>query len=135
MPPIEDTAGIQIAVNQIVRQLSLNRLDRPKASTLLYGLQLAARLAKNSSQKLTETVRELSSIPPDIDCDEAIDLAPEKSTCEPPDDCVLCNRRDFCRDFELWKDDVAEIEDRLEAEREANEQLEPDEEDEEEEDE
>jgi hypothetical protein len=129
LPPVDDPAGIQIAINQVVRQLSLNRLDRAKAGTLLYGLQLAARLAKNSNQKPAESIREITQTPPGIACDEIIDLAPEKTTCEPPDDCVDCGRRDFCKDFELWENKVEELEYFLEAEREAMEQTEPDEND------
>jgi hypothetical protein len=129
IPAIEDTAGIQIAVNQVIRQLSLNRLDQRKASTLLYGLQLSSRLAKNPTPKHYETVRKLSQIPPSLDCPEAIELAPEKSACEPPDDCVHCDSRDFCRDFGRWEDQVEELEERLEAEHEDREQTEPDDED------
>jgi len=124
-PSTEDTAGVQMAVNQVLRQLGARRIDRREAGVFFYGLQLAARLATKSNHKPAETVRELCEIPPDLYSNQATILAPEKSTCEPPSDCVNCNRCDFCKDFPFWRNDVEELEDRLEAEREAAEQSEP----------
>ncbi|MGA8741752.1 MAG: hypothetical protein WB561_11265 [Terracidiphilus sp.] len=49
-------------------------------------------------------------------------MALEKSTCEPPADCINCRRRAFCENFEYYEDDVEELEERLEAEREASEE-------------
>jgi hypothetical protein len=115
LPPIEDAAGVPVAINQVFRGLAYHRLDRRQAGIYFYGLQIAARLARKSDEKPTETVRETCE-----DADGHL-LAPEKSTCEPPKDCVNCQRRDFCEDFELWESDVEELEERLEAEREANE--------------
>ena len=46
-------------------------------------------------------------------------MAPEKSTCEPPADCINCRRQDFCKDFKYYEEDMEELEERLEAEREA----------------
>jgi hypothetical protein len=115
LPNIEDTAGVQIAINQVFRGLASRRLDRRQAGVYFYGLQIAARLSQKSDEKPTETVRETCE-----DADGYV-VAPEKATCEPPADCVKCRRRTFCEDFELWESDVEELEERLEAEREANE--------------
>jgi hypothetical protein len=127
MPSIEDTAGVQVAINQVLRGLGTRSIDRRQAGIFFYGLQIAARLARKSEQKLTETVREV--------CEEPIDgtLAPEKTTCEPPADCINCRRQGFCEQFEDWEGDVEELEERLEAEREANEEEEEESENEEEE--
>ena len=114
LPSTEDTAGVQIAINQVLRALSSHRIDRRHAGVYFYGLQIAARLARKSDEKPTETVRETCE-----DSDGSV-LATEKSTCEPPADCVNCLRRSFCENFEYYEDDVAELEARLEAEREAN---------------
>ena len=115
LPSTEDTAGVQIAINQVLRALASRRIDRRHAGVYFYGLQIAARLAHKSDEKPSESVRET--------CEDAegYTLAPEKSTCEPPADCINCRRRTFCENFEYYEDDVEELEQRLEAEREANE--------------
>ena len=115
IPNIEDAAGVQLAINQVFRGLASRRIDRRQAGVYFYGLQIAARLARKSDEKATETVRET------CEDSEGQTLAPEKSTCEPPADCLNCRRRTFCEDFEYYEDDVEELEQRLESEREANE--------------
>jgi hypothetical protein len=47
-------------------------------------------------------------------------LAPDKTTCEPPADCINCHRHGFFENFNCYEGDVEELESRLEAEREAN---------------
>jgi hypothetical protein len=115
LPTIEDAAGVQVAINQVFRALASHRIDRRQAGVYFYGLQIAARLARKSDEKPSESVRETSEDA------EGCTLAPEKSTCEPPADCISCRRRTFCENFEYYEDDVEELEERLEAEREANE--------------
>ena len=46
LPPTEDTAGVQIAINQVLRALASHRIDRRKAGVYFYGRQIAARLAQ-----------------------------------------------------------------------------------------
>ena len=116
LPSTDDAAGVQIATNQVLRALASHRIDRRHAGVFFYGLQIAARLAGKSEEKPTETVRET--------CEDADGhtLAPEKSTCEPPADCINCRRHTFCEDFLLYKRKAEKLEERLEAEREANEE-------------
>jgi hypothetical protein len=124
LPSIEDAGGVQIALDQVFRALTSRQIDRRQAGVLFYGLQIAARLARKSEDKPTETVREVCEEEYDYPGQQPVsgsNLAPEKTTCEPPADCVNCRRRSFCQDFELWEDDVEELEERLELEREANE--------------
>ena len=114
LPSTEDAAGVQLAINQVLRSYAFKRIDRRQAGTFFYGLQIAARLAGKPDEKLTATVREL--------CEEEDGLgnmAPEKSTCEPPVDCVNCRRRAFCEKFPLYKYKVEQLEDRLHAEQQA----------------
>ena len=50
--PIEDGPSLQVAISTVVNALADNRIDMGRASTLLYGLQLAAtnlRTLQNSS--------------------------------------------------------------------------------------
>ncbi len=120
LPNIEDAAGVQLAINQVFRGLASRRIDRRQAGIYFYGLQIAARFARKSDEKPTETVRET--------CEDADGqpLAPEKSTCEPPADCVNCRRRNFCENFRFHKRKVEELEARLQAEQEANQESEQD---------
>ncbi len=137
IPTIEDAAGVQVAINQVFRGLAYRRIDRRQAGVYFYGLQIAARLAQKSDEKPSETVREISEDPaesldgvpgsPSTGLGALGGLAPEVSTCEPPADCVSCRRRAFCEKFEYYEDDVEELEQRLEDEREANEESDQDE--------
>src|SRR5579864_9034590 len=58
LPPIEDTGGVQVAINQVFRALASGRIDRRQAGVYFYGLQIAERLARKSDEKPTDTVRE-----------------------------------------------------------------------------
>ena len=139
LPSIEDTSGVQIAIDQVLRAFASKRIDQRQAGVFFYGLHLAARLARKSKdEKPGETVREVCEEPETGSPGEGpsllgSSLAPEKTTCEPPADCVNCRRRTFCQEFELWETDVEELEERLEAEREADEEEEEEEEEDEDE--
>ncbi len=120
IPPIEDTGGVQVAINQVFRALASRRLDRRQAGVYFYGLQIAARLARKSDEKPSESVRETCEDP------EGYTLAPPKFTCEPPADCINCRRRTFCEDFPLYKRKAEKLEARLQAEQEASHESEQD---------
>lgn len=47
LPPIEDSASIQLALIDILQALAANQLDPKRAGLLLYGLQVASSNAKN----------------------------------------------------------------------------------------
>jgi hypothetical protein len=111
LPSTEDTAGVQIAINQVLRAFASHRIDRRHAGVYFYGLQIAARLARKSNPPPAATVREVSEDPLDGT------LAAEKTTCEPPADCINCRRRSFCEDFEIFEDAVEDLEARLQAEQ------------------
>jgi hypothetical protein len=114
-PTIEDTGGVQIALNQVLRELGAHRIDRRQAGVFFYGLQLAEKLARKSHEKPADSIREVCE-----GDDNTGTLAPEKITCEPPADCVHCGRRDFCEDFDDYEDEVEELEACLLAEKDAD---------------
>ena len=116
LPSTEDTAGVQLAVNQVLRSFATKQIDHRQAGVYFYGLQIAERLARKSNQKPSETIREISE-----DADGA-PIASEKIRCEPPADCVTCGRRDHCDTYDFWEDDVEKLEERLEEESEAAEE-------------
>jgi hypothetical protein len=103
-PSVEDTGGVQIALNQVLRNLGARRIDARHAGIFFYGLQIASQLAQKSVASGRGTVRQV--------CEESGDenLAPEVTTCEPPDDCLDCHDREGCEDFELYKDEIEEFE-------------------------
>ncbi|HEY2468558.1 MAG TPA: hypothetical protein VGI45_12075 [Terracidiphilus sp.] len=116
-PSIEDKGGVQIALNQVLRGLGAKRIDPRHAGLLFYGLQIAAGLARKSDSKPSQTVREISAEP-----EFGSLIAPEKTTCEPPADCVSCRRRDFCEAFGLYRSKVEDLEECLQAEQQAREE-------------
>jgi len=47
LPPVEDTASIQLALMDVLQALAANQLDPKRAGLLLYGLQVASSNAKH----------------------------------------------------------------------------------------
>jgi hypothetical protein len=119
-PSIEDAAGVQIALDQVLRALGNWRIEPRHAGVYFYGLQIAARLARKSDQKPSQTVRELSE---ESAAEESGNqgVAPEKKTCEPPLDCLYCHRRSFCADWGLHQGNAKELLARIRAEEKARE--------------
>lgn len=93
LPSIEDAAGLTTAINQVLRQYGSNHLDREKAGTLLYGLQVAASVLRtsNNGEPPGQTVRDV------VEDDEEGLIAPESISCEPPQDCDDCEKRGTCK--------------------------------------
>jgi len=57
---IEDAAGIQIALTQVVDALAASRIDRRQGGTLIYGLHLASSLARQRAAfDYSQTVRNI----------------------------------------------------------------------------
>lgn len=55
---IEDAAGIQIALTQVVDAMAASRIDRRQGGTLIYGLHLASSLARQRAAfDYSQTVR------------------------------------------------------------------------------
>lgn len=97
LPSIEDAAGVTAALNQVIRQYGNNRMDRQKASTLFYGLQIAASLVSKSrdDQPVGQTVRDV------CEDEEGGLIAPEATSCEPPEDCEKCAKRGKCKTWQV----------------------------------
>jgi hypothetical protein len=47
LPPIEDSASVQLALVEVLEALAANQIDTKRAGLLLYGLQVAAANAKH----------------------------------------------------------------------------------------
>jgi hypothetical protein len=47
LPPVEDTASIQLALMEVLEALAANQIDPKRAGLLLYGLQVASSNAKH----------------------------------------------------------------------------------------
>jgi len=97
LPTIEDATGAMTAVNQVLRHLANSRLDRPKAATLFYGLQIAASLVRKTQygQPPGQTVRDVCE-----DEEEGL-IAPESTSCEPPEDCEKCAKAGECKTWQV----------------------------------
>ncbi len=80
IPVLEDRCAIQVTITQVLRAIVNNTIDRPRASLLLYGLQLALQSVDRSSwaipigtvEALSQTSDgdELAAEPDDEDEDE-----------------------------------------------------------------
>ena len=105
LPSLEDSKGIHIALHHVLGAMSSSQIDQRSTSLYLRGIRIAAELVpKSTSGSSLESVRDLC-------CDDNGDsLAPETTTCEPPDDCLDCKERDDCDLFEDYKDEVEEFE-------------------------
>jgi hypothetical protein len=93
-PDIEDMHGIQIALGHTLRALSAPWLDSRRAGLVLYGLQIATNIAgRIADLPSREVVRA---------CEESEDnaLAPERTVCEPPRDCIRCRQKETCDKYE-----------------------------------
>jgi hypothetical protein len=93
IPPLEDSSAVQIALTDVLSALVTRGLDVRRAGLLLYGLQIAARFTAKSSAPLSN--RHVRS----VSCQDNGDtLAPEKTVCEPPEDCHTCAKFGTCKD-------------------------------------
>jgi hypothetical protein len=123
-PSIEDTRGVQIALSQVIGALGSQSIDPNSARLYLSALRLAAQIADRPGNDPKKTVRTLvdnSGAPIDgSSCSENDEtLAPDKTTCEPPSDCLECRQRNSCDNFRLYKVEVERLEQRLESGQEA----------------
>ena len=90
-----------------------------RAGLLLQGLQIAAKLtSRPNTAEPSESVRALYTLagaPIDPSSDpfesETEILAPDKTVCEPPHDCINCPRRDTCENYQESDDDEQDSDD------------------------
>jgi hypothetical protein len=76
-PPLEDRESIQLALSMLITAMAQGRIDPKRASTMLYGLQVASanarglRLQPSRSSIVRETV---------LDDDSGIAIAPDEDS-------------------------------------------------------
>ncbi len=107
LPPIEDTASVLIALGQVFRTLDSPYADIRRAGLMLQALQIAAKLTAHREnahpEKLVRTLYNPAGETIDFSAalDHGIDmLAPDKTVCEPPEDCRHCPRQNTCDNYE-----------------------------------
>jgi len=103
IPPLEDSTSILLAIGQVIRALNYETMDCKRAGLMLYGLQIAASVAKQREHaEPAESVRSVHNLAGEpLDFNQATVfgadmLAPETSVCEPPHDCASCDQKDSC---------------------------------------
>jgi hypothetical protein len=57
-PPLENREAIQVALSMLISALAANRLDPTRASTILYGLQVASANARDLTRGEDKVVRD-----------------------------------------------------------------------------
>jgi hypothetical protein len=98
LPFIEDSRGVLVAVNEVLRAMGQGRIKRNEASTYLSGIQLAAKVIARTEDRVWEPVRAL-----EYDNDGS-EQAEAKTACEPLQDCLNCDRQDICEACEAAKE-------------------------------
>jgi hypothetical protein len=94
--PLEDPSAVQLTITRVLTALGSGRIDRARAGTLLYGLQIAAALAsRNRRFAAPEAVQDISL------SDEGQPLAAENVSFEPLEDCDDCPTPGKCLDCKL----------------------------------
>jgi hypothetical protein len=91
LPTPEDPAAIQLSVARISDAIINGRLDLKKATSLLYGLQIAAQFI--DGKKFFHAPDAVQSAEQDSQGD---DLAPGEYVCDDDDDCNDCPYSDAC---------------------------------------
>ena len=71
LPPVEDTASIQLALIDVLQALAANQLDTKRAGLLLYGLQVASANVQKIHIPISGAVRSVTYT------DEGTPLAPQ----------------------------------------------------------
>ena len=80
-PPLEDRESIQLALSMLITAMAQNRIDSKRATTLLYGLQVASANARSLPQEpssLSSLVRRT------VTDEQGIELAPDEDPVPPP---------------------------------------------------
>jgi hypothetical protein len=103
IPPLENSTSILLAIGQVIRALNYETMDCKRAGLMLYGLQIAASVAKQREHaEPAESVRSIHNLagePLDFNQTSVFGadmLAPEHSVCEPPHDCASCDQNNSC---------------------------------------
>jgi hypothetical protein len=60
LPPLEDTASIQLALIDVLQALAANQLEPKRAGLLLYGLQVASANVQKMHIPISDTVRSVT---------------------------------------------------------------------------
>jgi hypothetical protein len=71
LPPVDDTASIQLALIDVLQALAANQLDTKRAGLLLYGLQVASANVQKMHIPISGAVRSVTYT------DEGAPLAPQ----------------------------------------------------------
>jgi hypothetical protein len=94
--PLEDMSAVQLTITRVLTALGSGRIDRARAGTLLYGLQIAATMAsRNRRFADSDAVQDISF------SDEGQPLAAESVNFEALEDCDNCPTPGKCFDCKL----------------------------------
>ncbi len=99
IPLIEDSASVQLAIQQIFDALLSSRIDSKRAGQLLYGLQIAVQTVPRKWVPALQSVESVTRTK------DGNDLAPELRVCLGGEDCTQCPYRDTCDDYDPNDDD------------------------------
>jgi hypothetical protein len=100
LPTPEDRAAIQISVARISDAIINDRLNQKKASSLLYGLQIASQFIDRKEFFYAPEAVQSAELAPDGD-----ELAPDEFVCDDEEYCEDCPYTEICPRCAIPKDD------------------------------
>ena len=110
MPLLEDSHGCVIGVQETLWAMGERRITQKEASTYLYGVTIIKSLLPKHPAATRKPVRSLCYD------DAGFEMAEAVNACEPPRDCVTCEK--LCDWYDYYEDEVEEIEQQIAEEEE-----------------
>jgi hypothetical protein len=90
--PLEDRSSVLMALSDVICGLAAGQIDTQKAGRLIYGLQVAGKIATDFAWTVSD--KSVKSVDITRTGDE---LAPVLSYCTPDDHCGSCPSLDDCK--------------------------------------
>ena len=114
MPLLEDADGCMMGLQQVCWAMGDKRITQKEAGTYLYAITIAKSLIPRRPAVSRKPVRALCYD------NDGFEMAEPVQACEPPRDCLSCQKTATCRDFEYYEDEVEELQQALAEEEQKN---------------
>jgi len=112
LPLLEDSSALLMAIQQVTSSLGAKTITQKEAGTYLYAINIAKVLLPRRPAMTRKPVRSLCYD------NDGFEMAEPVNTCEPPRDCLDCQKTRTCAWFEYFEDEVEELEQQMDEEEE-----------------
>ena len=110
LPSLEDADGCLMAVQEVAWAMGDKRITQKEAGTYLYAINIAKSLHPRRRAVTRKPVRSLCYD------NDGIEMAEAVNACEPPQDCLTCQKH--CHWFDYYEDEIEELEEQMAEEQE-----------------